>query len=120
MPLRAMPKVSKVVATGRRMKMTEKFMLVLYRKFVGFSARFMREPEALFHPASQPVEGEVDNRSGEQCQHLAHKQTADHGDAERMAQFGADTGAQHQRQSAEQRRHGGHQDRRCSALDRKS
>ena len=62
-------------------------------------------------PQRQPVEVQIDHRRGEQRQQLAEHQSADDGDAERLAEFGAGAGAQHQRQRAEDRRHGGHQDR---------
>jgi hypothetical protein len=59
----------------------------------------------------QPVEEQIDHRRGVERQHLADDQAADDGDAERLAQFRADAGAQRQRQAAEQRGEGGHHDR---------
>ena len=61
--------------------------------------------------AAEPVEAEIDDRRREQGQHLAEDQPADDRDPERMAQLRAGAGAEHQRQRAEQRRHGRHQDR---------
>ena len=43
-------------------------------------------------------------------QHLAHDQTADDGESQRPAQFGAGAGPGQQRQGAEHRRQRGHQD----------
>ena len=59
----------------------------------------------------QAVEQQIDHRGGEQGQHLAEHQTADHADPQRTPQLGADAGAQHQRQGAEQGGEGSHQDR---------
>ena len=104
-PASAMPSVSSVVATGREMKGAEIFI-----------RRGSPPPTGLRRPASgeahrQPVEVEIDHRRGEQRQHLADDQAADDGEAERLAQLGAGALAQHQRQRAEDRRHGGHHDR---------
>ena len=57
------------------------------------------------------IEEEVDDRRRVKRQNLADEQSADDGDAERAAQFGADAGAERQRQAAEQRGHRGHHDR---------
>ena len=59
----------------------------------------------------QAVEIKVDDRRGEQREHLADDQAADNGDAERLAQFGAGSGTEHQRHGAEDRGHRGHHDR---------
>ena len=63
--------------------------------FDDFFARFAKA-------LAETVEREIDDRGGKQRQHLADNQTADDADAERMAQFGTDAGAQHQRQCAQQ------------------
>ena len=60
---------------------------------------------------AEPVEEQIDHRRREQGQQLADDQPADDRDAERMAQLRAGAGAEHQRQRAEERRHGRHQDR---------
>ena len=57
------------------------------------------------------VEGEINDRCGEQSEQLAHDQAAHDGDAQRTPELGSRAVAQHQRQRTEQRRHGGHQDR---------
>ena len=49
------------------------------------------------------VEDEVDDRSGEQRQHLGDDEAADDGDAEGTAVLGAGTGAEGERQAAEER-----------------
>ena len=59
----------------------------------------------------EPVEPDVDNRSDEQRQQLRDHEAADHGDAERLAQFGTGAGADRDRQRAEQRAGRGHHDR---------
>src|SRR5690348_13372110 len=61
--------------------------------------------------AREAVEVEVDHRRSEEGEHLADDQPADHGEAERMAQLRADARAEHQRQHAEERGGGCHQDR---------
>ena len=112
MPASAMPSVNSVVATGRRMKSGRAGSISRGRPPDVVRPRLERRVER--PPRSrrrQPIEEEIDDRRGEEGQHLAHDQAADDGDAQRMAQLGADAGAQHQRQRAEQRRHGGHQDR---------
>ena len=69
-----------------------------------------RGVEAAGGPEAEAVEIEIDDRRGEEREHLADDQAADDGDAERAAQFGAGAGAERQGQAAEQRRHGGHHD----------
>src|SRR5262245_2972942 len=101
-PAAASPKVSSVVATGRRMKGVDRLIVASWPRALG-----VRRAE----PLRQPVEPQIDHRRGEQGEHLAQQEPADDRDAERMAQLGADAGAEHQRQRAEHRRHGGHQDR---------
>ena len=49
------------------------------------------------------VEDEVDDRRGEERQHLGDDEAADDGDAERTAELGAGAGAEGERQAAEQR-----------------
>src|SRR3984893_18540953 len=58
----------------------------------------------------KPVEIEIHHRRIEQCQRLADDQAADHRIAERLADFRAGAGAEHQRHAAEQGRHRRHHD----------
>src|ERR1039458_5637946 len=41
------------------------------------------------HPAPEPVQVEINDRRGVECDKLGQQQTADDGDAQRAAQFGA-------------------------------
>ena len=61
--------------------------------------------------AADALEQQIDDRRREQGQHLADGESADDGEAERVAQLRADAGPEHQRQRAEHRRHRRHQDR---------
>src|SRR5579863_2173811 len=61
-------------------------------------------------PVSEPIERQVDNRSGVERKQLAEDEAADNGDTERAAQFRTDASAQGKRKRAEQRGHGGHHD----------
>src|SRR5258707_7012486 len=61
-------------------------------------------------PELEAVEVEIDDRSGEERQELAHDEAADDGDTERATKFGAGAVAERKRQGAEQRGHGGHED----------
>src|SRR5208282_3339371 len=58
---------------------------------------------------SQAVEREINDRRGVEREHLAQNQSADNGDAERIAEFRTRTSAENQRQSAKEGGHGGHQ-----------
>jgi ABC-type multidrug transport system ATPase subunit len=62
-------------------------------------------------PGLEPVEIEIDDRRGVERQDLAEREPSDHGIAERLAELGARAMAKHQRYAAEERGHGGHQDR---------
>src|SRR5207245_5324522 len=62
-------------------------------------------------PAPQPVDQKIDHRRRVERQYLRDEQTADNGNAEWPAQFGAWTGRDGQRDAGEQRGHGRHQDR---------
>src|SRR5260221_7623232 len=62
-------------------------------------------------PELEAVEVEIDDRGGEERQELAHDEAADDGDTERTAEFGARAVAERERKRAEQRSHGGHEDR---------
>src|ERR1041385_5134260 len=70
-PARISPAARRVVATGRATKGSDRF-----------------KPS----PAGKAIEGEIDYRGREQRQGLAHDQAADHRQAERVAQLGADAG----------------------------
>src|SRR5229473_89264 len=109
-PASVMPRVKRVVATGRRMNGPEKFMGRRSWRGVLF-ALFAVVGEVTRQAAAEPREGKVDHRRGEQGQHLADDQATDDGDAERMAQLRSGAGAEHQRQGAEQRRRRRHQNR---------
>ncbi len=108
-PASAMAMVSSVVPTGRWMKGEE----MLMRPPAAPSAA-PPQPRQLCDAGRTAAPGgrkEVDDRRRVQRQDLAEDQPADHGDAQRPAQFRPDAGAQRQRDAAEQRRHGGHHDR---------
>ena len=61
-------------------------------------------------PCGDAAEPEVDNRRGEQGQHLADQQTANDGDAQRFTEFRTHAAPEGQRNRAQQGRHGGHHD----------
>ena len=73
---RATPAVRRVVATGRWMKGAEMFTRVPRPP-----VRFPRPPEVCAC-GGDPVERQIDDRRGEQGQHLAHQQSPDDADAE--------------------------------------
>src|ERR1700690_817745 len=85
------------------------------RMFSSPRGKYNREPRLLFAvflpPMAQPVEVEIDHRSRIESEHLAHDQTANNRNSQGAAQLGSGTAAQGQRQSAQHRGHGGHQDR---------
>ena len=58
----------------------------------------------------QAVEPEIDNRRGVQGEQLADQQTAHNRDSQGMTQFRSCASTKSQRQTAEQRCHGGHHD----------
>ena len=60
-------------------------------------------------PGLQTIHVDVDDGRGEKRKKLAENEAADDGDAQRTAKFGANAGAERQGHSAEERRHGGHQ-----------
>src|SRR6478735_5158175 len=60
---------------------------------------------------SQAIEIKIDDRGSEQGEDLREQQAAHDRVAERLADFRAGAGPEHQRHRSEQRRHGGHQDR---------
>nr|GEY79798.1 hypothetical protein [Tanacetum cinerariifolium] len=62
-------------------------------------------------PAPQPIKVQIDDRGGEQRQHLADQQAADHDQAQWLAQLGPGAGCEHQGYRAEQRGQGGHENR---------
>ena len=73
------------------------------------AARRRRPAPASAQARGDAVERQIDHRRREQRQHLAHQQAADDADAERMAQFRARAGAEHQGQGAEDGGHRRHQ-----------
>src|SRR5580698_6679258 len=56
----------------------------------------------------QVIEENIDHRRGVEGEDLAEKQAAHHGNAQWLAEFRANAGAECQRQTAEERGHGGH------------
>ncbi len=63
-----------------------------------------------FEPQAEAVHIEVNDRCCVESQRLTDDEAADDRDTERTAKLGARAGAERQRQTAEQRRHGGHHD----------
>src|SRR5471030_2193851 len=107
-PASAMPIASSVVATGRAMNGCDRFMRLL--RLVGRAAR--RVPvETRTHAARERIEAEIDHRRGEERERLRHDQPANNRNPQRPPQFRARTPADHQRQCAEERGHGRHQNR---------
>src|SRR5438128_5109039 len=96
-----------VVPMGRRMKGSEMFMgagsIRRLRQRCGLGLAAL---EAL----GEPVEREVDDRCGVEREELGEEQSADDCDTERAAQLGAGAGTEGQRQPAEERGHGRHDD----------
>src|SRR5579863_1430423 len=64
---------------------------------------------ARFQALRQPVEVEIDHRSGEEGQHLREDESADDADAEGHAEFRAYAASEGERKAAEKRGQGGHQ-----------
>ena len=62
-------------------------------------------------PEPQPVEIKIDDRSREQRECLAHDESADNGHSQWTPEFGPGACTQRQRQSSQERGHGGHHDR---------
>ena len=58
----------------------------------------------------QMIEEDVNDRRCVKREHLAEQQSADHGDAQRTANFRSDAVAKRQRNACQQGRHGGHHD----------
>src|SRR5215472_2530758 len=87
-PASAIPIVRSVVATGRSMNGFEIF-ISLSSFTGGVGAALACAPRAaIVDAACQPVKREIDDRRGEERQHLREDQSADHGDSERMAKLG--------------------------------
>src|ERR1700678_3844833 len=59
---------------------------------------------------SQIVEEDVNHWRGVKGKHLAEDESPNHRDTQRPPEFGTEPGAEGQRESAEQRRHGSHHD----------
>src|SRR6202790_2829885 len=88
-PAAARPKVSNVVATGRRMKGVDGPMtLVHFVRCAGFARRSGK-------PRRQPVEPEIDHRRRKQGQQLTDQKAADDGNAKRVPQLGTRTRSEH-------------------------
>ena len=106
MPASVTAMVSRVVATGRRMKGAEMFMRP---QLPGLDRR--RRRGLARKAGGNPVKENVDDRRGVEREHLADEQSADHRDAQWTAQLRADAAAEGQRDAGEQRGQGGHEDR---------
>jgi hypothetical protein len=105
-PHSATPSVSKVVATGRDEGRGD--------IHAGPSANGASSRRACARAAparGNPVEGQINHRRREQRQHLADQKSAHDAHAQGVAQLRAGTGAEHQGQRAEDRRHRRHQNR---------
>src|SRR5712671_6744092 len=111
-PAKVMPRVSSVVATGRRMKDSDTFIATRSwcRALFAFP-RFILAGEVARQTITQAREGKIDHRRRKQCQHLTDDQAADDREPERMAQLRPRPRAERQWQRTEERRHRGHQDR---------
>ena len=107
-PAMATAMVSSVVATGRWMNGAEMLMRSPCRMRLVACASLGRD--AAGDALAKPVEEDVDDRRGVEGEELAEQQPADHGDAQRPAQFRAQARADRQRNAAQQRGHGGHHD----------
>src|SRR5271166_2758866 len=96
-PESARATVSRVVATGRRIKVSETAMRFDRRVVGEFYGSAARGPAL-----GQAIESEEDHRRGIEGENLADDQTTHDGDAQRAAELGAGAGSQRQRQSGEQ------------------
>ena len=61
-------------------------------------------------PFRKPIEKDVNDRRGVKGERLAEQQSADHCNTQRTPQFGSKASSEGQRDTGEQRRHGGHHD----------
>src|SRR5690349_23668487 len=61
-------------------------------------------------PLREAIEVEVDDGRGVKSERLGDDEAADDGDTERLTQLRSHAGAESERQTAEQRGHGGHHD----------
>src|SRR6266436_5731862 len=61
-------------------------------------------------PGLNAIHINVNDRRGEECEHLAEDQSADDGDTQGTAQLRANASAKSKRESAEECGHGGHHD----------
>src|SRR3954454_23955373 len=115
-PASTIDRLSSVVVTGRRMKGDERLIGPSRSGVARDEPRRARGPAA-----SQPIEEQVDDGRREEGQHLADEQSADHDQAERVPEFCAGAGCEHQRQRAEERGEGRHQDgpepEQCRLID---
>src|ERR1700736_6292071 len=67
--------------------------------------------DAKLESLRKPIERQINDRRGVQRQQLTQNQATDNGDSQGAAQFSSHARPQSQRQSRQQRRHGGHHDR---------
>jgi hypothetical protein len=70
-----------------------------------------RPPRAVSMPGGQTGEVKINDGGRVKREPLAQQQTANDRIAERPPKFGAGARAEHQREAAEESRHGGHHDR---------
>src|SRR5215208_4932686 len=78
-PASTIDTLSSVVATGRRINGDERLMRSSRGRVAGYERGLVRGPAT-----REPVEEEVNHRCGEERQHLADEQAADHDDAQRL------------------------------------
>src|SRR5271157_2679293 len=105
-PARAMAAVRRVVATGRRMNGDERLITLIRRDHLWPSVVRAARREAM----RELIEEDVNDRSRVKRQNLAQEQAANHGDAQRATQLRTYSGAEGERQTGQQRSHGGHHD----------
>ena len=98
-PARATATVSSVVATGRRMNGDER-LIVCSAGYAAIAGVLARIP---LHAGREPVKENVNHGSRVEREDLAEDKPADHGDAERPAQFRSDAATECQRQAAARR-----------------
>ena len=89
-PDNTIPSANSVVATGRFMKISERFMATRPSYISGTVGSWGR-----FEALRPLIKGKVNNRRCKQSQYLAYQQSSHHRDTQRMAQFRPDAGTEH-------------------------
>src|SRR5262245_66251387 len=111
MPTRRSPTASSVVPTGRRMNGSEKLVPLMARSLRRVLRRLgrLRQGELglvrcrlAAEARLQALHRQIDHRGGVEREQLAQQQTADDGDAERIAQLRAGAAFEGERNGAEQ------------------